>query len=112
MGSGCQMREVARNEEDDRQRKQNLRIQERPAPHARTQRTLRRVDAVLAKRKRSCGGERKKREDQKRRESEQLAKQQKKAAAERSTGARGGKRGVASLCIGGGEGIALAVERP
>ena len=26
--------------------------------------------------------------------------------------ARGGKRGVASLCIGGGEGIALAVERP
>jgi acetyl-CoA C-acetyltransferase len=25
--------------------------------------------------------------------------------------ARGGKRGVASLCIGGGEGIALAVER-
>jgi acetyl-CoA C-acetyltransferase len=23
----------------------------------------------------------------------------------------GGKRGVASLCIGGGEGIALAVER-
>jgi acetyl-CoA C-acetyltransferase len=25
---------------------------------------------------------------------------------------RGGKRGVASLCIGGGEGIALAVERP
>jgi acetyl-CoA C-acetyltransferase len=26
--------------------------------------------------------------------------------------ARGGKRGIASLCIGGGEGIALAVERP
>ena len=26
--------------------------------------------------------------------------------------AGGGKRGVASLCIGGGEGIALAVERP
>jgi acetyl-CoA C-acetyltransferase len=26
--------------------------------------------------------------------------------------ASGGKRGVASLCIGGGEGIALAVERP
>jgi len=26
-------------------------------------------------------------------------------------GARGGRRGVASLCIGGGEGIALAVER-
>jgi len=26
--------------------------------------------------------------------------------------ARGAKRGVASLCIGGGEGIALAVERP
>jgi len=25
---------------------------------------------------------------------------------------RGGRRGVASLCIGGGEGIALAVERP
>jgi len=24
---------------------------------------------------------------------------------------RGGRRGVASLCIGGGEGIALAVER-
>ena len=24
---------------------------------------------------------------------------------------RGGKRGIASLCIGGGEGIALAVER-
>jgi acetyl-CoA C-acetyltransferase len=25
--------------------------------------------------------------------------------------ARGGRRGVASLCIGGGEGIAMAVER-
>ena len=25
---------------------------------------------------------------------------------------RGGKRGIASLCIGGGEAVALAVERP
>jgi len=25
--------------------------------------------------------------------------------------ARGGRRGIASLCIGGGEGVAIAIER-